>query len=118
MDKNKHIKGKVSTQEQNEKGLVGIDNIAGFAVQVTTVTIDEGNSWECNATAIFSATRDKETWVERSFPVKTFDTNPENALATVMLAISNKIDDPEFFEEFETALDEIDRQREEAVEQE
>ena len=71
--------------------------IAGqsLAISVTALRDDVSKQWEARANVTFGVTYDKERWAVDSADVKAYDSTPEAAIATTMLSISNRINDPE-----------------------
>ncbi len=83
MDTQKHI-----TEEEVLEGITG----QIFSVDIEAHLDDTGKTWNALGNAKFSITRNGEDWVDTEYSVKAYDNEPENAYATIMLAISNFFD--------------------------
>jgi hypothetical protein len=100
MDKKEHIKGSITEDVgvKSEAAPLGniFEKITGWSMSVGVVTYTEDDkNWECR-TAITIGITDNvkdEKWVTASLPVKSLDTNPEDAIATALIAISNFVSD-------------------------
>jgi hypothetical protein len=103
MDKKEHIKGKVVEEEQetqqDEKN--EFEDVVGQALSINIVTSRESledDSWECRAVAQFAVSIDGEFWAQSEFPVKAIDKSAKNAISTVMMAVSNHVNDDNVYD--------------------
>ncbi len=83
MDTQKHL-----TEENVLENIVG----QTFDVRIVAHLDEEKKFWSAVGNAKFSVTENGNDWAEAAFSVKSLDRHPENAFATIMLAISNFMD--------------------------
>jgi hypothetical protein len=84
MDTQEHI-----TEDELLEGVTG----QTFSVDIEAHLEEGGTSWNAKGNARFSITKNGQDWVDTEYTVKAYDNEPENAYATIMLAISNFFDD-------------------------
>lgn len=94
MDKKKYIK---PTEEEIMKYAEMLKNIKGHYMAFLISTSEEGEKdWKAEGHMSIGSTMDGERWGELEMGVKSSDVNSDSALATVMVALNNYINSPEF----------------------
>jgi hypothetical protein len=81
-------------------------DIQSHYMQLTIHTAKEpDNMWKANGTMQVGSSADGKHWGEVAMNVKGYDINSDSALATVMIALNNYINSPEFVIEMGTRME-------------
>ena len=123
MDKKEHIKGSITEDVDAESETTPLGNIfekiTGWSMSVGVVTYTENNkNWECRTAITIGISNNVEDkkWVTATLPVKSLDTNPEDAIATALIAISNFVSDDNVYKALLEQLENANEVPEEASE--
>jgi len=102
VDKNESTIDKGTLDKYSEM----LHSITGHYMQLTITTSKENdNSWEAGGTMEVGSTLDGKHWGKMSMGAKSYDVNSDSALATVMVALNNYINSPEFVIEMGTRME-------------
>lgn len=89
-----------------EKFVEMLKNMQAHYMQLTIHTAKEPDAmWKANGTMQVGSSTDGKHWGEVGMNVVGYDVNSDSALATVMIALNNYINSPEFLVEMGTRME-------------
>jgi hypothetical protein len=80
----------------------------GMTMEIETILQEDGY-WKGSGSSVFSMTRDGENWGYVEIKANSLDSDYKSAIATVMLALTNAVNDIRFAEEMLNKVEESER---------